>query len=128
MNYIRRARGEIENDIFEPRRTFRASSMLYGAVYYKIKKIAIEIIESNKIDLDLEINESQHDVVRKFIIYLFKLADKSTTWINSLKSFLSIIKMLPNRFKLIKMLQNLKGRKLEEGGLILWMLRLNELR
>lgn len=37
LNYIRRARGELENDILEPRRVFRASSMLYGAVYYKIK-------------------------------------------------------------------------------------------
>lgn len=101
----------------------------YTALFtIKLNKVAIEIIEHNKINLDVEISDSQHDIVRKFIIYWFKLAEKSHSWVKSLKTYLNIIAMLPNRYKLIKMLQNLKGRKLEEGGLIVWMIKLNEIR
>lgn len=129
MNYIRRIRSgndEDEAGIIGPRPPIR--SLLYGSIYYKLKKIALEVMESTKFEYNNNSETSVNDCVRRFIIYCFKLAIRSRICPKACKEFLEIMKLLPNRFKLVKAVQRIKEKKMEERSLILCLLKLQELK
>lgn len=71
MNYIRRMRSVEEDDDMpshiHPLRW--SSSRLYGSVYFRLKKIALEVVETDAHDFERNSGEKQLDLVKRFIIY-----------------------------------------------------------
>jgi hypothetical protein len=127
MNYISRVRTvDDTEETFSEQRVSSAS--LYKSIYFKLKKIALEVVQSYTEDFEKHTEGRDRDLVKKLIIYCFKLAKRAHVCPQASKKFLKIVKMLPNRLRLLRMLQKLKSRKVEDGSLILCMIKFQELR
>jgi len=124
MDYARSA--GVYDDPLPRRRLANAANMLHGKIYFKIKKIAIQVLEDKLIDLERDSDTEELDIVRKFIVRCFKLGEKAKNCPIAAKKFLQIMEKLPNRYKLIKLLQNIKYRKIDEGSHIVCLLKLHE--
>jgi hypothetical protein len=111
------------------RRIAGVSHLLYGKIYFKVKKIALECIDSNLMDMEADSDDFRDlDVVRTFIVKVFRLSGMALRCPRAAKNYLEIMKLMPNRHKLIKLLQNIKTRKIDEGSLIICMFKFHEIK
>jgi hypothetical protein len=80
------------------------------SIYFKLKKIALEVIETNQSDFDAHSSDIRADLVKRFMNYLFCLAERAKLCIKASKRFLEIMKLLPNRYKLTRLMQKTQGK------------------
>lgn len=77
----------------------------------------MNLLES--IPINEDDSEEDGDIVKKFMVNLFKMADKSQTCPKELKKFIKNTEKFPNRAKLRKMIEKITTKTTEEGTLII---------
>jgi hypothetical protein len=48
-----------------------------SSIYFVVKKVALSIAEENRVEFDLNAGDKKHTLVKRFIVYIFNLANKA---------------------------------------------------
>jgi hypothetical protein len=84
------------------------------SIYFRLKRLAIEVIEEHHADFDATSSGICGDLVKRFIYFVFVVAGRAKTCIKSARKFLGIMKRFPNKSSLFKIIQKLGRNKTEE--------------